>query len=199
MGVGRRIGFIMPGKVSVRPEIYSLLALMRFQASRLDARVNAAGELVLYDQQDSGLWNEDLINRGNSFFVKACDAGVLSQYHLEAAIAWWHTQQADSKEKWENILMLYNRLLLLEYSPVAALNRAFAYSRVYGKEAAITEAEGLRLTGNLFYHSLMGELYSGVDDQRALGHLELALELAPTDPERNVLRAKIAGCGPGGR
>ena len=178
----------------VRPDVYSLLALMCFQASRLQARVDAAGGLVLYEQQDSGLWDVSLINRGNAFFVKACDAGVLSRYHLEAAIAWWHTQQEDSPEKWANILLLYNRLLMVNYSPVAALNRAYAFARVYGKKAAIPEAEGLKLEGNLFYHSLLGELYTGVDADAAIGHLELGLELASTDAERAILREKIGSC-----
>jgi RNA polymerase sigma factor (sigma-70 family) len=175
----------------VRADVYSLLALMCFQASRLEARVDAAGGLVLYEQQDSGLWDRELINRGNSFFVKACDAGVLSRYQLEAGIAWWHTQQGDSGEKWANILLLYNRLLIVNYSPVAALNRAYAFARVYGKEAAIPEAEGLKLEGNLFYHSLLGELYKAVDAGAAIGHLERALELASTEAERAVLREKI--------
>jgi RNA polymerase sigma-70 factor (ECF subfamily) len=119
---------------------------------------------------------------------------VLSRYQLEAGIAWWHTQQGDGGEKWANILMLYNRLLLLNYSPVAALNRAYAFGRVYGKEAAIQEAEGLKLEGSLFYHSLLGELYMGVDDGVAIGHLERALELASTEAERAVLGEKIGSC-----
>jgi predicted RNA polymerase sigma factor len=180
-----------------RPEVYSLLALMCFQASRLDARINDAGEMVLYEQQDSGLWDRELIQRGNSFFIKAGAGGVISRYHFEAAIAWWHTQQGDSREKWESILLLYNRLLILEYSPVAALNRAYAFARVYGKEAAIREAEGLALAGNLFYHSLLGELYTGVNDDLAAGHFERALALSLTEPERVVLRGKIKACGGG--
>jgi RNA polymerase sigma-70 factor (ECF subfamily) len=185
------------GRGVVRADVYSLLALMCFQASRLNARLDAAGGLILYEQQDSGLWDVDLINRGNSFFVKACDAGVLSRYQLEAAIAWWHTHRRDGREKWENILMLYNKLLIMDYSPIAALNRAYAFARVYGKEAAIPEAEGLELEGNMFYHSLLGELYIGVDDGVAIGHLERALALASTEAEQAVLREKISGCREG--
>jgi RNA polymerase sigma-70 factor (ECF subfamily) len=185
------------GRGVVRADVYSLLALMCFQASRLNARLDAAGGLILYEQQDSGLWDVDLINRGNSFFVKACDAGVLSRYQLEAAIAWWHTHRRDGREKWENILMLYNKLLIMDYSPIAALNRAYAFARVYGKEAAIPEAEGLELEGNMFYHSLLGELYIGVDDGVAIGHLERALALASTEVEQAVLREKISGCREG--
>jgi RNA polymerase sigma factor (sigma-70 family) len=185
------------GRGVIRADVYSLLALMCFQASRLNARMDAAGALVLYDQQDSGLWDVELINRGNSFFVKACDAGVLSRYQLEAAIAWWHTHHRDGKEKWENILMLYNKLLIMDYSPIAALNRAYAFARVYGKEAAIPEAEGLELEGNLFYHSLLGELYMGTDDQAAIGHFERAAGLVSTEAERVVLREKIIACRKG--
>jgi RNA polymerase sigma-70 factor (ECF subfamily) len=172
-------------------KVQALMALICFQASRIDARTDAFGELILYEQQDSQLWDQELINRGGQYFVQASQEGEISRYHLEAGIAWWHTHQAGTKEKWENILRLYNNLLILEYSPIAALNRSYAYSRVYGKEKAIPEAERLGLEGNLFYHSLLGELYTGVDDILAIRHLERALELAGSAPERVVLRAKL--------
>jgi len=175
--------------------VQALMALMCFQASRFDARTGAGGELILYEQQDSALWDRQLIDRGNQFFVQASSQGELSRYHLEAAIAWWHTNQTDTQEKWENILRLYNHLLVLEYSPVAALSRSYAYSRVYGKEKAIPEAESLRLDGNLFYHSLLGELYTGIDDRQAVTHLQRALKLAGSAPEQAVLRAKLERFG----
>jgi len=179
---------------TARADVFSLLALMCFQASRFDARMDKAGGLVLYEQQDSARWDQELIHRGNGFMVRACERGLLSRYHFEAAIAWWHTQAADSREKWENVLMLYNRLLIAQYSPIAALNRAYAFSRVYGKERAIPEAEGLGLEGNLFYHSLLGELYSGVDDQRAVEHFERALGLAGSEAEKAVIAGKMGDC-----
>ena len=177
-----------------RVDVYALLALMCFQASRFDARMDESGGLVLYDQQDSNRWDQELIYRGNGFMAQACEGGLVSRYHFEAAIAWWHTQAGDSAEKWANILQLYNRLLIAQYSPIAALNRAYAFSRVYGKAAAIPEAEGLQLEGNLFYHSLLGELYSGVDDRRALEHFERALGLAGSEAEKAVITGKLAGC-----
>ncbi|HEY4288151.1 MAG TPA: sigma-70 family RNA polymerase sigma factor [Puia sp.] len=178
----------------VRADVYSLLALMCFQASRFDARFDATGGLVPYEQQDPARWDDELINRGNYFLVQGCERGLPSRYHFEAAIAWWHTHPADESEKWTNILMLYNQLLILQYSPVAALNRAYAFSRVYGKSAAIPEAEGLGLEGNLFYHSLLGELYTGVDEVHAIAHFEQALMLAGTDAEKALLRGKLAAC-----
>jgi RNA polymerase sigma-70 factor (ECF subfamily) len=178
-----------------RADVFSLLALMCFQASRFDARMDENGGLVLYEQQDSNRWDQELIGRGNGFMEQACGQELLSRYHFEAAIAWWHTQAVDSPEKWENILLLYNRLLVAQYSPIAALNRAYAFSRVYGKEKAIPEAEGLGLEGNLFYHSLLGELYSGVNDGKAIAHFERAMELAGTEAEKAVIAEKMRGCG----
>lgn len=187
-----RLASLLTGNQQTRqPKIFALLALMCFQASRFEARVAASGDLVLYDDQDSSLWDTDLINQGNYFLVQAAAGVELSGYHLQAAIAWWHTHQASTNEKWENILSLYNQLLILEYSPMAALNRAYAYSRVYGKGKAISEAENLGLSGNLFYHSLLGELYTGIDDGMAISHLEKALDLAGSQPERAVLSARL--------
>jgi RNA polymerase sigma-70 factor (ECF subfamily) len=85
----------------------------------------------------------------------------------------------------------------MDYSPIAALNRAYAFARVYGKEAAIPEAEGLKLEGNMIYHSLLGELYMGVDDRVAIGHFERAVALASTEAERAVLSGKILECRKG--
>ena len=47
----------------VRADVYSLLALMCFQASRFDARFDGMGGLVLYEQQDPGRWDSELIDR----------------------------------------------------------------------------------------------------------------------------------------
>ena len=188
----RLVYFLTGQPQTALPRVYALLALMCFQASRFDARFSQSGDLVLYEQQDSGKWDPELIHRGNTFFVQAFTTGELSRYHLEAGIAWWHTHPVADEEKWAQILRLYNQLLIMEYSPMAALNRAYAFSRVYGRELAIPEAEKLKLAGNLFYHSLLGELYTGIDDGMAVRHLEAALELAGTPPERAVLSEKLA-------
>jgi RNA polymerase sigma factor (sigma-70 family) len=154
----------------------ALLSLMCFQSSRLDARVNEMDEVVLFDEQDKKLWDKELIDRGNYYLVKACSRNEISKYHLEARIAYQHSTSTDFK-KWENVLELYNILLQIEYSPVAALNRVFAFSKVYGKKKAIIEAEQLALTDNLFYHSLLGNLYTDNDNSKAIQHFRTALQL----------------------
>jgi RNA polymerase sigma-70 factor (ECF subfamily) len=174
-----------------RPQVNALLALMYFHASRLEARINKNGELVLYDEQDTSLWNTDMVSKGSYFLNRAATGNQISKYHLQATIAYWNTHKADTKEKWENILQLYNHLLQLEYSPIAALNRTYALSKVYGKRKAITEAQKLSLTGNHFYFMLLGELYTGIDNREAKSNFEKAFVLAKTQTEKQIIQRKI--------
>lgn len=174
------------------PAVNALLALMSFQSSRFEARTNEQGETILYEDQDENLWDKDLIDQGKYFMDAAFDNNAaLSKYHLEAAIAFFHTRKADTKEKWGNILQLYNRLLITEYSPIAALNRTYALSKARSKEEAIAEAEKLDLKNNHLYHSLLGELYRGIDNRIAISHLEKALDMAQSDADKAVLRKKL--------
>jgi len=174
-----------------KPQVNALLALMCFHASRFDARINHNGELILYEDQDTNLWNAELISRGGYFLNRSTSGNRLSKYHLEAAIAYWHTQKTDSQEKWKSILQLYNKLLQIEYSPIAALNRTFALSRVKGKQEAITEAEKLKLHDNHFYFTLLGELYSDIDNGKAKELFTQAYSLAKTETDRKTIQKKI--------
>jgi len=171
------------------PYVNALLSLMCFHASRFEARTNAKGELVLYDEQDTTLWNQELITQGEYYLNKAATGTELSKYHLEAAIAYWHT--TTNPDKWEKILPLYNRLLIIEYSPIAALNRTYALAKVYGNEKAIEEAEKLNLDNNHLYHTLLGELYIDIDTDQALQHLESALKLTRSSADKKLITRKI--------
>jgi len=173
------------------PPVNALLSLMYFHASRFDARIGKDGELILYHEQDTGLWNADMISKGGYFLKYATTGDKISKYHLEAAIAYWNTHQVDTTEKWENILQLYNRLLQIEYSPVAALNRTYALSKANGKREAITEAEKLNLTDNQFYFALLGELYTDIDNTTAKQNFQQAISLAKTQADKQTLQRKI--------
>jgi len=174
-----------------QPAVNALLALMCFHASRLDARVDQQGELVLYADQDITRWDAELISQGGFYLHRAASGRVLTKYHLEANIAYWHCVKEDDLEKWEHILQLYNQLLLLEYSPVAALNRTFALSKTQGKRVALAEAEKLKLAGNPYYFALLGELYTGIDDKKALEHFQQAILFAKTEADRLALKKRV--------
>ena len=174
-----------------QPAVNALLSLMCFQSSRFAARKDERGEAILYNDQDEKLWNMELIEKGVYFLNLSAQGNEISKYHIEASIAYWHTKKKDSKEKWESILQLFNQLLQIEYSPIAALNRTYALSKANGKAAAIIEAEKLNLADNHFYFTLLGELYTGIDNGKAKQNFEKALSLAKTLTDRQTIQKKI--------
>lgn len=173
----------------------ALLSLMCFHSSRLDARITENGEIILYQDQDENLWNNELNLKGNYFLKQASNWNIFSKYYLEASIAYWHTIKVDTKDKWENILQLYNHLLQLEYSPIAALNRTFALSKAKSKQIALVEAEKLNLSDNHFYYILLGELCKEANNIKAKRHFEKAFSLAKTQTEKINIKRKIDELG----
>lgn len=160
-----------------QPEVNALLALMCFNASRFDARLTPAGNLIPYHKQDVNLWDKALIDKGNYYLVNSSQGAVLSKYHIEAGIAFWHTQQTNSLTKWQNVFDLYSQLLTIEYSAPIVLNQIYALSKLKGNQVAILEAEKLNLSNNLFYHTLLGELYSMLNKNKAIENYTIALKL----------------------
>jgi len=173
------------------PKTNALLSLMCFHASRLEARLDASGEYVLYDDQDTTIWNQDLIKKGEYYLNQSSKGSKLSKYHLEAAIAYWHTQK-ENEQRWENILQLYNYLLQVEYSAIAALNRTYALGMANSKEEAIKEALKLKLDDNHLFHMVLAELYKDNDEKQLVFHLRKALELTKSDGEKRLIERKLS-------
>ncbi|GAB3704402.1 sigma-70 family RNA polymerase sigma factor [Spirosoma flavus] len=182
---------LIENEITNKPSVNALFALMSFHASRFDARTDEQGEIILYQDQDETRWNQELIEQGTYYLNQASTGNQLSKYHLEAGIAYWHTHKEDSPQKWESILQLYNHLLILEYSPLAALNRTFALAKANGKEEAIREAEKLKLTDNQYYYSLLGYLYTDVDNAKAIQSFETALTLTKSPAVKTTLAKNI--------
>ena len=145
----------------------------------------------LYQNQDVLLWNQELISKGSELLYSAAIGNKLSSYHLEASIAYWHTIKEDSPEKWENILQLYNKLLQLSYSPIAALNRTYALYKANGVDEAIIQAEKLRLSNNHYFFILLGELYKGKDINYSIKSFQKALEMTNNITEKTMITKRI--------
>jgi RNA polymerase sigma factor (sigma-70 family) len=173
------------------PTVNALLSLMCFHASRFDARRNSAGDLILYDDQDESRWNHELISQGAWFLKQASHGDQVSKYHMEASIAYWHTFKTNSHEKWSSVLKLYDQLLELEYSPVVALNRVYALSKVKGNQLAIDELESLQLTDNQYFYALLGDLYREVDEFKSRENFMKALALARTHFDKQAISRKV--------
>ena len=173
------------------PKTNALIALMCFHASRFNARQTEETSFVLYEEQDENLWDKALINQGIHFLNLSAQGNEISSYHLEARIAYRHCIKEDTKEKWEDILQLYNQLLLINYSPAVALNRTYALYKANGQQEALIEAEKLKLDDNHFYFLLLAELYKNIDDNKAKQHLQKAHSLAGTQTEKQAIKDKL--------
>lgn len=169
----------------------ALMSLMCFQSSRLDARQSSDGGVVLYEDQDRSLWDSELVEKGFYYLQQASKWEVTSTYYIEASIAYWYTVDESMPDKWSSILRLYDLLLTAENSPIVALNRIWAFSKVHGNEPAIVEAEKLSMTTNYLYFLLLAELYCNLDEEEANRHLSQALLLCKSEAGRKVISEKL--------
>jgi RNA polymerase sigma-70 factor, ECF subfamily len=182
------------------PRAHALAALMAFQAARLPARVDEAGELVLLESQDRSRWDRELIGLAFHHFDRSIAGGEVSEYHAQAAIAATHARAADAASiDWPAILLLYDQLLAINPSPVIELNRAVAIAKVHGPAEALAALEVLegdpKLAGYYLFLAVRGHLLLDLGDPRqAAGCFRAALERPCSEPERRFLRRKIAEC-----
>ncbi len=175
------------------PKTNALMSLMCFHASRFEARQTEKDSFILYEDQNEELWDTELINQGIYFLNLSAHGDEISSYHLEARIAYWHCIKEDTDEKWKEILRLYDKLMLINFSPEVLLNRTFALYKVKGRYAALAEAEKLNQENNHFYFLLLGELYKDYDNLKAKHNFQKAFSLARTQAEREGIQRKING------
>lgn len=180
------------------PEVAGLLALMLLHESRREARVSAAGDLILLEDQDRGRWNQAQIAEGRTLVEQALASGRFGPYALQAAISAVHADAASAEATdWTEIVGLYAVLANLEPSPIVELNRAVAISMRDGPETGLALIDAILARGELtdyhLAHSARAEL------SRKLGRVDeasaayrRALSLTQQEPERRFLERRLA-------
>lgn len=182
--------FLTKKDIFEKSKITALLALMCFHASRFEARLAGLNGDLLLDEQDKTKWNYALIKKGEEYLKKSSNGNQVSKYHVEATIAYWHTTEHENK--WRNILQLYNKLLIIEYSPIIAMNRTYALAMANSVEEALVEAKKLELNNNHHYYSLMAELHqlnNNIDEE--IKNLNKALKLTTKKFEQELIKRKL--------
>ena len=180
------------------PVSHALLALMLIQASRLPARQDEAGDLVLLPDQDRSRWDYRLIHMGLRHLDLASEGDDLTIYHLQAGIAAVHAVAPDdASTDWPRLLSLYNLLRAIAPSPVVSLNRAVALAMVEGPDAglvALEEIEDARaLEGYFLMPATRADLLSKLGRHvEAAAAYRSALESKCTEPERRFLLRRLA-------
>jgi len=183
---------LLNSKLTNLPQTNALMALFCFHSSRFEARMDENGGQIVYADQNESDWDRALVKKGEQFLNRSGRGNEVTKYHLEAIIAYWHTRSnMDTKEKWEHILQMYNRLLQIEYSPMAALNRTYALAMARSPKIALEEALKIDLGQNHLYHLLLAELYSELDKDRQRQHLLKAAKMATTKNERDWIHKKL--------
>jgi RNA polymerase sigma-70 factor, ECF subfamily len=177
------------------PEIMGLAALMLLQHARLPARFDAAGEIILLEDQDRTLWKPKLIAEGIALVEKAIRHQRPGPYQIQAAIAAAHARAKHATETdWVQIDRLYAGLELLQPSPVITLNRAVAVAKVRGPEAALAMIEPLekRLAGYFHYFGVKGALLMQLGQAAgAREAFDRAIALANTPAEAAHIRRHL--------
>ncbi len=184
-----------------QPEVTGLLALLLLTDARRAARVDAAGDVVLLDNQDRGRWNQAMINEGEALLEQALRVGRPGPYQLHAAIAACHSiaPHADNTD-WRQIALLYGELLRYEPTPVIEANRAIAIAM------ADSPAAGLAILDTVSHHPQLSrwpQLHiARADLLRRLGRIadsrdayRSALHLNPSPPEQAFIVKRIDQLG----
>lgn len=179
-------------------ETRGLLALMLFHQARRRARVSAAGDLILLEEQDRSAWDRGLIAEAKSTVASAMTHGRMGPYACQAAIAQVHTDARHASEtNWERIVQLYDALLAIEPTPIVELNRAAAVAMRDGPEAGLALLDALEERGELrayrFTHATRADLYRRLGrTQEARAAYETALQLTEQQAERRFLLARLS-------
>jgi RNA polymerase sigma-70 factor (ECF subfamily) len=152
-----RVGRILAELVPRQAEVHGLVALMEIQASRMRARIDAAGAPILLLEQNRAHWDHLLIGRGLAAVARAqALGGEAGPYALQAAIAACHARaRTAAQTDWVRIAALYAALAALVPSPIVELNRAVAVSMAFGPAAGLAVVDTLLAEPSLDHYHLL--------------------------------------------
>ena len=179
------------------PASHALSALMCLHAARLSARMDLSGNLISLFDQDRSRWDSTLVTEGQRLLDRSATGSELTEYHLEAAIASFHScAQSAEDTDWKSIVSLYDTLMATRPSPVVALNRGIAIAQLEGPERGLDEIGGIvdrdRLASYPFYCAALGELeLRRGRRESACQHFRAALALARNPMERRFLEQRV--------
>lgn len=192
------LGQVVAELIPDQAEVKGLLALMLFLDARRRARSAADGSYVPLDEQDTDRWNLAQIRQAEALMKDANRMEGAGRFQIEAAIQSAHVARrlygVDSRP---DIVALYDVLFTLVPTPVVALNRLVARSRLSGADEVLDEIREIgadpRLVDYQPYWAARGMLLAEVGRNReAREALTAALGLSTDDAVRAFLQRRIA-------
>jgi RNA polymerase sigma-70 factor (ECF subfamily) len=188
--LGRVLVMLMPQSA----EAHGLLALMLLHDARRETRLNAAGELVLLEDQDRSRWNGAKIQEGVAILDEAIALYAPGPYQVQAAISALHAQAPTAQDTdWEQISVLYDRLVMMVPSVVVEVNRAVAVAMAQGAQTGLQMLLRLEDQAENFYpyHAARADLLRRTHQREAAADAyERALALCGNSTERAYLQRR---------
>ncbi|MEO7992183.1 MAG: sigma-70 family RNA polymerase sigma factor [Chryseolinea sp.] len=176
------------------PKTRALLALMCFQASRGDSRLNNDGNIILLKDQDRSQWNRELIAKGKYYLELAAEGDTVTEYHLEAMIASCHADAMSFENtNWKIIYGLYTALLEIKNSPIVEMNKAIVLGYLDSFQSGLEALKKIKgLDQNHLFHSALGDFYFEVGNKKdARHHYHQAEQLTHSNTDKQLLHYKI--------
>jgi RNA polymerase sigma-70 factor (ECF subfamily) len=194
-----RLGTLLAGHpVGAEPSTFALLALMHLHAARLASRQDAAGSLLLLEEQDRRRWDVEHLQRGATWLARSASGDVFTRFHAEAGIAAEHAfAPSFTQTRWEEIARLYAMLERLDPSPLHTLNRAVAVAQAHGPRTGLATLEGLVppawLDGHYLWAAVLADLYHRAGEVAAAArYRHQALAAAPSGAVRQLLERRLS-------
>ena len=192
------LGSMVAELLLAEPEALGLLALMLYAESRRKARRNRAGEYIPLAQQDATLWDTALIGRAEAALHRAASMNNIGRYQLEAAIQSAHVERCSTGiANWPALVGLYDGLVAITGSPVAALNRALVVAEMDGAPAGLAALEKVQTDPRMHeyqpYWAARAELLARTGDSSQARHAyEIAQGLERDPSMRKFLEHRRA-------
>jgi RNA polymerase sigma-70 factor (ECF subfamily) len=191
-----RLAAVIAELMPDEPEALGLQALLLAHDARRDARVDAAGGLVLLEDQDRGRWDAGAIEQATCLAARALRLGPPGRYVLQAAIAVEHANAPTSAgTRWDRVAAYYEHLAALTPDPVVELNRAVAVALAGDLAGGLSRVEALAATLDRYhyFHAARADLLRRLGAREAAADAYArALQLAGNEAERAFLAGRLA-------
>jgi RNA polymerase sigma-70 factor (ECF subfamily) len=192
-GEAIRLGRVLAALLPQSAEARGLLALMLLHDSRRETRLNAAGDLVLLDEQDRTRWDRVKIDEGIALLNEALAFHNPGPYQVQAAISALHAEAGSPEETdWPQIAALYETLVAMVPSSVVEVNRAVAVAMAQGPSAGLAlldRIEGMEVYYP--YHAARADLLRRLNAREAADAYRRALDLCQNSAERAYLQGRF--------
>lgn len=188
--LGRVLVMLMPQSAEAR----GLLALMLLHDSRRETRLNAAGELVLLDEQDRTRWDRTKIKEGIALLDEAMTFRNPGPYQVQAAISALHAEAVTPDDTdWSQIAALYHTLAVMVPSPVVEVNRAVAVAMAQDPTAGLALLHQIVGIDDYYpYHVARADLLRRINQRKAAAQAyEQAIILCGNNAECAYLQRQL--------